>query len=50
MIISGTAILGSGFQYGKQVLHGGDFLVMDQDVGIIQNRFHFLGICDKVGS
>ena len=44
-----TAALGDLLEQREQVLHRGDLLLVDQDVGILQNRFHALGIGDEVG-
>src|SRR5579871_114701 len=33
----------------KQVLHGADLLFVDQDVSVLEHRFHALGIGDEVG-
>src|SRR6266566_4078253 len=34
---------------GEQVLHGRDLLVVDQDVGVLEDRLHLLGIGDEIG-
>src|SRR6266567_1929472 len=35
-------------EHGEQVLHGGDLLVVHENVGILEHRFHLLGIGDEV--
>ena len=36
------------FEHGQQILHHGDLLVVDQDVRILVDGFHFLGVGDEV--
>src|SRR6056297_1899947 len=44
-----ATVLGSSFQDRKQVFHGGDLLIMDQDIGILQYRFHLFCIGHEIG-
>ena len=44
----GFAGTGDLFENGDQILHQANFLVGDQDVGIIQHRLHALGIGGEV--
>ena len=43
------AALGDLFKQREQIFHRRDFLFVDQDVGVLLNRFHPLGIGDEVG-
>src|SRR5207247_7745985 len=40
--------LGNLFEQGKQVLHGADFLLVQQDIRVLQHHHHSLGIRDEV--
>ena len=40
---------GNLLEQGQQVLHRGDLLLVDQDVGVLERRFHALRIGDEVG-
>ena len=42
------AALGDLLEQREQVFHRADFLFVDQDVGVLQNGFHALGIGDEV--
>src|SRR5439155_18150965 len=42
------AALGDLLQQREQVLHGADFLFVDEDVGVLERGFHALGIGDEV--
>ena len=41
--------LGDLFEQGQELLHGGNLLVVDQEVGVVQHRLHLLRIGDEVG-
>ncbi len=41
--------LGDLLQHREQVLHRGDLLVVDEDVGVLEHGFHLLRIGDEVG-
>ncbi len=43
------AALGDLLQQRENVLHGADFLFVDEDVGVFLNGFHALGIGDEIG-
>ncbi len=40
---------GDLLEQGKQVLHRGDLLLVDEDVGVLESGFHALGVGDEVG-
>ena len=42
------AALGDLLEQREQVLHRGDFLFVDQDVGVLEDGFHALGIGNEV--
>ncbi len=44
-----TSALGDLLEQRKQVLHRGDLLLVDEDVGVLHHRFHALRIGDEVG-
>jgi hypothetical protein len=44
-----AAGLDDGLQNGQDLLNGGDLLIGDQDVSIVQNGFHLVGVGDHVG-
>ncbi len=45
----GLASLGDAFKQGQQVLHGADFLFMDEDADIFECAFHAIGVGNEVG-
>ncbi len=45
----GLAGAGDLLEHGHQILHQTDLLIGEQDVGIIQHRFHPLGVGGEVG-
>src|SRR5256714_13629169 len=45
----GLAHLGELLEQGQQVLHGADFLFVDEDAAVFQHRLHTLWISDEVG-
>ena len=45
----GLAGLHGLLEQGQQVLHGGDLLLVDEDVGVLERGFHAVGIGDEVG-
>src|SRR5208282_1407231 len=45
----GLAGAGDLLEHGQKILHVGDLLFVDQDVGIFEDAFHALGIGDEVG-
>ena len=45
----GPTRLHDGFQYGQHRLQAGEFLLVQQDVGILELSQHLLGICDEIG-
>ena len=48
MISSGLPALGDLLEQREQVLHRADLLFVDQDVGVLEDDFHALGIGDEV--
>ena len=49
MISSLLAGLDDLLQQGQDLLNVGDLLIGDQDVGVVQNGFHLVGVGDHVG-
>src|SRR5215469_14216202 len=41
--------LGDAFEQGQQVLHGADFLFVDEDADVFEGAFHAIGIGNEVG-
>ena len=44
------ALLDDLLKHGQQVLDGADLLVGDEDVGVLKDSFHALGVGDHVGA
>ena len=44
-----AAGLDDGLQNGQDLLNGGDLLIGDQDVSVVQNGLHLVGVGDHVG-
>ena len=42
MISSGLPLLGDLLEHRQQVLHAGDLLLVDEDVGVLEDDFHAL--------
>src|SRR4029079_8115544 len=43
------ALLGDLLEDGQQVLHRRDLLLVEQDLGVLEDRLHALGVGDEVG-
>ena len=49
MMRSGLPALGDFLEQREQVLQAGDFLLVDEDVGVFEHGFHRLGVGHEVG-
>ena len=45
-----TAGVDDFLKHGQQVLHSADFLVVDENVGVVVGALHLLGVGDEVGA